>query len=59
MHVSDCLQKWTSFSTQNRERYAAYEMFLVTIGELFILFFLYAYVKSCKNGFIINGDTSR
>ena len=32
--------------------------FLVTMGE-FILFFLYAYVKSCKNGFIINGDTSR
>ena len=35
MHVSDCLQKWTSFSTQNGERYAAYENFLVTMGELY------------------------
>ena len=50
------LQKWTSLSTQNREKYAAYEIFLVSTGELY---FLYKYVKSCKKGFIINGDTSR
>ena len=35
VHVSDCLQKWTSFSTQNHERYAAYEIFLVAMSELY------------------------
>ena len=35
MHVSDCLQKWTSFSTQKHDRYAAYEIFLVAMSELY------------------------